>query len=81
MKCSCDNCKYHKVYYSHDYWSPDEHECEIDSKHFEEVNEKIYYSDEEIEERMEQAWTDGKTWDCDDEPICPYYEEYIDYEY
>lgn len=69
----CKNCKHHKVWYSHDYWSPDEHECIID-----EFDEPAFnVSDEEFENIMDRVWTWGEEWNTYDEQICPYYKEYI----
>ena len=69
----CKNCIYHKVWYSNDYWSPDEHECiigEFDKPTFE-------VSDEELENIMDRVWTYGEEWNTVEEQICPYYKEYI----
>lgn len=69
----CKNCKNCKVYYSNDYWSPDEYECivgEFDTPDFE-------LSDEELEDVFDRVWGDGEEWNTYEEQICPYYKEYI----
>ena len=69
----CKNCKNHKVWYSHDYWSPDEHECiigEFDKPAFD-------VSDKEMEDIFERVWCEGEEWDNVEEQICPFYNEYI----
>ena len=68
----CKNCICHKVWYSNDYWSPDEHECiigEFDKPDFE-------VSDEELDTIFTRVWENGEEWNKAEEQICPYYKEY-----
>lgn len=71
----CKNCKYHKVWYSNDYWSPDEHECIIPKDRLE--NPDFECSDEELDNIFDIVWVYGNEWDNSEKQICPYYTEYI----
>lgn len=71
----CKNCMYHKVWYSHDYWSPDEHECVIPKERLN--NPDFEVSDEKMENILDIVWTYGNEWNNSEEQICPYYNEYI----
>lgn len=71
----CKNCKWCKIYASNDYWTPDEIECEVSNEYSKEINEKISYTDEEIEEHIDRVWGNGEEWNRNDEPLCPYYIE------
>ena len=71
----CKNCIYHKVWYSNDYWSPDEHECEISNERLQ--NPDFEVSDEKLDNIFTRVWENGEEWDRSEEQICPYYKEYI----
>ena len=71
----CKNCIYHKVWYSNDYWSPDEHECIISDDRLQ--NPDFEISDDEVEQVFDRVWTNGEEWNNSKEQICPYYIEYI----
>lgn len=71
----CKNCKFHKIYYSNDYWSPDEHECIISDNRLQ--NPDFEISDDEAEQVFDRVWTNGEEWNSSEEQICPYYIEYI----
>ena len=71
----CKNCIYHKVWYSNDYWSPDEHECIIPKERLNKPDFKV--SDEELDAIFTRVWENGEEWDNSEEQICPYYKEYI----
>ena len=75
----CKNCKYHKVYRSHDYWSPDDHECDIPDSRLE--NPDFEVSDDKLEEIFTRVWENNEEWGHSWEQICPYYKEYIDDRY
>lgn len=70
----CENCIHHKVWYSNDYWSPDEHECIVT----EGTEPDFELSDDEMDRAFHRAWECGETWNSSDEQICPYYERYIE---
>ena len=72
----CKNCKWFRCYPSNSYYEPDEYECEISQIHIEQVNNEIDYTDDEIDDRMTRAYSNGEEWDINDEMLCPYYIEY-----
>lgn len=71
----CKNCKFNKIYYSNDYWSPDEYECVISNDRLQ--NPDFEISDDEVEQVFDRVWTNGEEWNSSEEQICPYYIEYI----
>ena len=71
----CKNCICHKVWYSNDYWSPDEHECIIPKERLNKSDLEV--SDEELDAIFTRVWENGEEWDNSEEQICPYYKEYI----
>ena len=73
-KYGCENCKNHKVWYSNDYWLPDEHECIIPDN----AEPDFEVSNEELEDIFYRVWSHGDEWNTEEEQICPYYKEYID---
>lgn len=70
----CKNCEYHKVWYSNDYWSPDEHECIVPQN----AEPDFELSDSELDNAIERAWFHGEEWNTYSEQICPFYVEYIE---
>ena len=75
----CSNCKYHKVYRSYDYWSPDEHECEIPKSRLE--NPDFEITDEQADDIFTRVWENGEEWEHCWEQICPYYKEHVNENY
>lgn len=73
----CKNCQRHKVYYSYDWYSPDEHECDVPNK----AIPAFELSDEELEQVFDRVWMYGEEWEHSWEQICPYYKEHIDDRY
>ena len=71
----CKNCKWFNHYPSYNYYEPDEYECSIDDGYFKEINSKISYTNDEIDERITRAYSDGEEWNTYEEQICPYYNE------
>lgn len=71
----CKNCICHKVWYSNDYWLPDEHECIIPKTRLNKPDFEI--SDEELDNIFTRVWENGEEWNTVEEQICPYYKEYI----
>ena len=72
----CKNCAYHRVYHG-DYWTPDEHECDIPKNRLE--NPDFEITDEQADNIYTRVWENGEEWDRCWEQICPYYKEYIDF--
>ena len=70
----CKNCAYHTIYFSNDYWSPDEHECNVPDN----VEPDFELSDAELDDVYDRVWGDGEEWNTSEEQICPYYKEYIE---
>ena len=73
-KYGCENCENHKVWYSNDYWSPDEHECVIPDN----AEPDFEVSNEELENIFDRVWTYGDEWNTEEEQICPYYKQHIE---
>lgn len=71
----CKNCTYHKVWYSNDYWSPDEHECIIPDDRLQTPD--FDFDEDDVDDIYERCWGKGEEWNISEEQICPYYKEYI----
>ena len=69
----CENCIHHKVWYSNDYWSPDEHDCVVPQG----TEPQFELSDDELDDAFTRVWERGETWKNSEEQICPYYERYL----
>ena len=76
-KYGCKNCKWCKYYPSYNYYEPDYYECKISKEHFDKINAEITYTDEEIDERITRAYTNGEEWNNIEDAVCPYHVEYI----
>ena len=71
----CKNCEHHRVWYSNDYWSPDEHECVIPADRMD--NPDFDIDDLDLKDIMDRVWSQGEEWDEYDEQICPFYNHFI----
>ena len=72
----CKNCEFHKVYYSNDYFSPDDEECDVPKN----TRPLFELSDEELDEVYTRVWENGEEWNYNDRPLCPYH-KYKEWDY